>query len=362
MSRVVDQMGIREITIAYGLTETSPVITQTCTDDPLELRVQTVGRPLPGLEVKLVDPASGPGPWRTTSKANSARGDTASCSVTTRCPRRLRPPSIARDGCTLAIWRCGCRNGCYRITGRIKDMICRGGENIYPREIEEFLYTHPSVENVAVFGVPDPKFVEDVAAWVKLRDGQQITARRIAGLLQEEPAHYKVPRHIRIVREFPQTVTGKTAKIPHAGNHDRRPGTQTGRNSLTLQPPLMKLGQFTIATVSGGRFRPDGGTMFGVVPKVMWSKLIAVDEFNCIAQATNCVLVQTGRQNVLIDTGYGRSFAKGAGPARAPIRAIRSSTIFGRKALARGHRSRDPLASPFRSRRGRNASVKGKSW
>jgi fatty-acyl-CoA synthase len=104
-------------------------------------------------------------------------------------------------------------NGCYRITGRIKDMICRGGENIYPREIEEFLYTHPSVENVAVFGVPDPKFVENVAAWVKIRDGQPITEEDIRAFCKKSLAHYKVPRHIRLVKEFPQTVTGKIQKF-----------------------------------------------------------------------------------------------------------------------------------------------------
>jgi fatty-acyl-CoA synthase len=92
-------------------------------------------------------------------------------------------------------------------------MICRGGENIYPREIEEFLYTHPSVENVAVFGIPDPKFVENVAAWVKIRDGQQITEDEIRAFCKKSLAHYKVPRHIRLVQEFPQTVTGKIQKF-----------------------------------------------------------------------------------------------------------------------------------------------------
>jgi fatty-acyl-CoA synthase len=184
MKRVVEQMGVKEMTIAYGLTETSPVITQTRTHDSLELRVQTVGRTLPGWEVKLIGPDG------------KTLGD-------------IDPEHWLHSG-DLAV---RLSNGCYRITGRIKDMICRGGENIYPREIEEFLYTHPSVENVAVFGVPDPKFVENVAAWVKVRDGQQITEEDLRAFCKKSLAHYKVPRYVRLVKEFPQTVTGKLQKF-----------------------------------------------------------------------------------------------------------------------------------------------------
>jgi fatty-acyl-CoA synthase len=212
MRRTVDHMGIREITIAYGLTETSPVITQTYTDDPLELRVQTVGRPLPGLEVKLVDPASG-----------RTLGDNEQGELCTRGHGVMLGYYKMPEATAAAIDREGwlhsgdlalrLSNGCYRITGRIKEMICRGGENIYPREIEEFLYTHPAIENVAVFGVPDPKFVEDVAAWVKIRDGQNVTPDDLRAFCKKSLAHYKVPRHIRIVREFPQTVTGKLQKF-----------------------------------------------------------------------------------------------------------------------------------------------------
>jgi fatty-acyl-CoA synthase len=212
MKRVVDQMGISEITIAYGLTETSPVITQTYTDDPLDLRVQTVGRPLPGLEVKLVDPASG-----------QTVGDNVQGELCTRGHGVMLGYYKMPEATAAAIDHEGwlhsgdlalrLTNGCYRITGRIKDMICRGGENIYPREIEEFLYTHPAIEDVAVFGVPDPKFVEDVAAWVKLRDGQNATLDDLRAFCKRSLAHYKVPRHIRIVREFPQTVTGKLQKF-----------------------------------------------------------------------------------------------------------------------------------------------------
>jgi fatty-acyl-CoA synthase len=212
MKRVVDQMGMREITIAYGLTETSPVITQTKTEDPLDLRVQTVGRPLPGLEVKLVDPASG------RILPDNEQGELCTRGHGVMLGYYKMPEATAaaidREGWLhsgdLAL---RLPNGCYRITGRIKEMICRGGENIYPREIEEFLHTHPAVENVAVFGVPDPKFVEDVAAWVKLRDGRTVSPEELRAFCKKCLAHYKIPRHIRIVREFPQTVTGKLQKF-----------------------------------------------------------------------------------------------------------------------------------------------------
>ncbi len=104
-------------------------------------------------------------------------------------------------------------NGCYRITGRIKDMVCRGGENIYPREIEEFLYTHPAIQDVAVVGVPDPKYIEELAAWVRLRPGMHLTEDELRCFCKGQLAHYKVPRYVRFVQEFPQTVTGKIQKF-----------------------------------------------------------------------------------------------------------------------------------------------------
>ncbi len=212
MKRVVDQMGAREITIAYGLTENSPVITQTRTDDPLELRVQTVGPPLPGIEVKLVDPAS-----------HKTLGDNEQGELCTRGHGVMigyyKMPEATAAAIDSEGWlhtgdlALRLPNGYYRITGRIKDMICRGGENIYPREIEEFLHTHPAIENVAVFGVPDPKFVEDVAAWVKLREGNTMSVDELRAFCKKCLAHYKVPRHVRFVKEFPQTVTGKLQKF-----------------------------------------------------------------------------------------------------------------------------------------------------
>ena len=171
MRQVIDRMGAREITIGYGQTEASPIITQSRNTDPLELRVETVGRPLPGVEVKIVDPATRQERWATTSRASCAPAATASCSATTTIPK---PPHAAIDADgwlhtgDLAL---RLPNGYYRITGRIKDMVIRGGENIYPREIEEFLFTHPAIEQAAVVGVPDKKYVEELCAWIKLKAG-----------------------------------------------------------------------------------------------------------------------------------------------------------------------------------------------
>jgi fatty-acyl-CoA synthase len=212
MNRVANDMGAREITIAYGLTEASPVITQTRTEDPLELRVMTVGRPIPDIEVKLVDPASG-----------KVLGDNEQGELCTRGHVVMLGYYKMPEATASAIDKEGWLHsgdlamrqpdGYYRITGRIKDMICRGGENIYPREIEEFLHTHPSIENVAVVGVPDPKYVEEVAAWVKLKAGCTATEDEIKAFCRKSLAHFKVPRYIRFVTEFPQTVTGKIQKF-----------------------------------------------------------------------------------------------------------------------------------------------------
>ncbi|MCH7988971.1 MAG: AMP-binding protein, partial [Planctomycetes bacterium] len=212
MNRVVDDMGAREITIAYGLTEASPVITQTRTDDPLELRVKTVGRPIPDIEVKLIDPETG-----------QTLGDNEQGELCTRghvvmlgyynMPEQTAA-AIDSEGWLhsgdLALRQ---PDGYYRITGRIKDMICRGGENVYPREIEEFLYTHPAIEDVAVVGVPDPKYVEEIAAWIKLKDGEAATEEEIRAFCKDQLAHFKVPRYIKFVDAFPQTVTGKIQKF-----------------------------------------------------------------------------------------------------------------------------------------------------
>ncbi|HTQ40791.1 MAG TPA: AMP-binding protein [Pirellulales bacterium] len=254
MRAVVNTLGCREITIGYGQTEASPIITQTRIDDPLELRVETVGRPLPGLEVKIVN---------TNSLSRAPVGERAAVGLGDNQPGEL----CARGHCVMlgyynnpdataeAIDSDGwlhtgdlairLPDGYYKITGRIKDMVIRGGENIYPREIEEFLFTHPSVEQVSVVGVPDAKFGEELCAWIKLKPGfcaevgdvvaigsergtaippfsrdaesseriaTIVTADQIRDFCRAKLAKYKVPRYVKFVTAFPQTVTGKIQK------------------------------------------------------------------------------------------------------------------------------------------------------
>ena len=141
------------------------------------------------------------------------RGATASCLATTKTPRPPRRPSIPTAGCIRAICALRLPNGYYRITGRIKDMVIRGGENIYPREIEEFLFTHPSIEQAAVVGVPDKKYVEELCAWIKLKVGCLCSEDEIRDFCRGRLAHYKVPRYVKFVESFPQTVTGKIQKF-----------------------------------------------------------------------------------------------------------------------------------------------------
>lgn len=212
MQRVVNQMHASEITIGYGLTENSPIITQTRTDDPLDLRVKTVGKPIPGVDVKLLDPATGEPVGDDVPAELCARGHGVMVGyykMPDATAAAIDPEGWLHSG-DLALRQ---SNGYYRITGRIKDMVCRGGENIYPREIEEFLYTHPAIQEVAVVGVPDAKYVEEVAAWIRLRPGLSSTEDEIRGYCKGHLAHYKIPRYIRFVTEFPQTVTGKIQKF-----------------------------------------------------------------------------------------------------------------------------------------------------
>ena len=211
MKRCTDEMHMSEVTIAYGMTETSPVSTQTSADDPLERRVSTVGRVHPHVEVKIVDSEN-----------------------------RIVPPGTPGELCTrgysvmLGYWndadktaeaidRAGWMHtgdlatldaeGYCNIVGRIKDMVIRGGENIYPREIEEFLFRHPKIEAVQVVGVPDPKYGEELCAWVKLKPGTSVGPEEIQGFCRDQIAHYKIPRYIKFVDAFPMTVTGKVQKF-----------------------------------------------------------------------------------------------------------------------------------------------------
>lgn len=212
MKRIVSEMGVEGITIVYGLTENSPGITQTRPTDELKLRVETVGRPLPGVEVKIVDPGSG------AELGDNQQGELCAAGHGVMLGY-YRMPDMTAEAIDADGWlhtgdlAMRLPNGYYRITGRIKEMICRGGENIYPREIEEFLYTLPEIKEVAVVGVPDPKFVEVVAAWIVLREGCSLTEDELRRRCQESISHYKVPRYIRFVDGFPMTVTGKIQKF-----------------------------------------------------------------------------------------------------------------------------------------------------
>jgi fatty-acyl-CoA synthase len=211
MKQVVDKMGAKEITIAYGQTEASPVITQTRTDDPIELRVSTVGRALPNVEVKIVDPETGQ------EMPRGQQGELCTRGFIVMKGYYNLPEATAKaidaDGWLhtgdLATMDA---SGYCKITGRLKDMIIRGGENIYPREIEEFLYTCPKIADVQVVGVPDLKYGEEVMAWVKLKEGQAATEEEIRDFCRGKIAYYKVPRYIKFVTEFPMTVTGKVQK------------------------------------------------------------------------------------------------------------------------------------------------------
>ncbi|TAL86671.1 MAG: AMP-binding protein [Rhodanobacter sp.] len=210
MRRVVDEMHMSEVTIAYGMTETSPVSFQTVPGDPLQRRVDSVGRIHPHLEVKLIDLDG-----QTVARGATGELCTRGYSVMlgywedpARTDEAVDPDGWMHTG-DLAILD---EEGYCRIVGRLKDMIIRGGENVYPREIEEFLYSHPKVQDVQVFGVPDAKFGEQVCAWVRLRDGCRATEAEIQDYCRARLAHYKVPRHVRFVEDFPLTVTGKVQK------------------------------------------------------------------------------------------------------------------------------------------------------
>ncbi|WP_019200731.1 AMP-binding protein [Tsukamurella sp. 1534] len=213
MRKVVDRMGMREVSICYGMTETSPVSTQTRTDDALELRVGTVGRVGPHLEVKVVDPIDGTEVPRGEVGEFCTRGYSVMKGYWNNAEKTAE--AIDADGWMhtgdLATMD---ENGYVRITGRIKDMVIRGGENIYPREIEEFLYTHPDILDAQVIGVPDEKYGEELMAWIRLRDGVEgFTADDLRAFAEGKIARHKIPRYVHVVSEFPMTVSGKIRKV-----------------------------------------------------------------------------------------------------------------------------------------------------
>jgi fatty-acyl-CoA synthase len=211
MRRLMSEMHMTEITIAYGMTETGPVSTQTSVDDPVHRRVETVGRALPHTEIKIVD----------TEGRVTPRGTPGELLTRGYCvmPKYWNEPDKTASAIDEARWIASGDiavvddEGYFQIVGRIKDMLIRGGENIFPREIEDFLYTHPAIEQVEVIGAPDEKYGEEVCAWIKLRDGQSATEEDIRAFCEGQIAHFKIPRYIKFVDTFPMTITGKVQKF-----------------------------------------------------------------------------------------------------------------------------------------------------
>ncbi len=213
MKQVINQMGMSEVSICYGMTETSPVSTQTRVDDSIERRVATVGRVGPHIEVKVVDPATGLTVPRGTPGELCTRGYSVMLGYWRQPDKTSEVIDAARWMHTgdLAVMD---DEGYLSITGRIKDMVIRGGENIYPREVEEFLYTHPDILDAQVIGVPDARYGEELMAWIRLRpDATPITAESLRDFCTGKLAHYKIPRYVHITDEFPMTVTGKVRKV-----------------------------------------------------------------------------------------------------------------------------------------------------
>ncbi len=212
MRQVIDRMGAHQMTIAYGQTEHSPVITQTLTSDSIERRVSTVGKVLPGVEARIADPETG-----------EVLGPDVQGELQARSSMVMRGYYNMPEATASAIDDEGWlhtgdlatvdEDGYYKITGRLKDMIIRGGENVYPREVEEFLYTHPKVSDVQVIGVPDERFVEEVMAWVILKPGETAEPDEFREFCRGKIAHYKIPRYVKVATEFPMTVTGKIQKF-----------------------------------------------------------------------------------------------------------------------------------------------------
>jgi fatty-acyl-CoA synthase len=213
MKQVIDRMGMTEVSICYGMTETSPVSTQTRVDDSIQRRVATVGRSGPHIEVKVVDPVTG----LTVPRGEPGELCTRGYSVMLGY---WRQPDKTTEVIDAARWMhtgdlaAMDDDGYLSITGRIKDMVIRGGENIYPREVEEFLYTHPDIMDAQVIGVPDARYGEELMAWIRLRPGSpEITAESLREFCTGKLAHYKIPRYVHITEEFPMTVTGKVRKV-----------------------------------------------------------------------------------------------------------------------------------------------------
>jgi fatty-acyl-CoA synthase len=203
---------IPEITICYGLTECSPVTNQTRIGDPLDLRVETVGPPLPHIEIKIIDPSTGRVVPVGIQGELCCRGYQVMREYYNK-PKETSDTIDERGWLHTGDLATMDERGYCKITGRIKEMIIRGGENVYPREIEEFLYTNPKIKDVQVFGVPDKKYGEEIAAWIRLKDGNDVTAEEIKEFCRGKIAHYKIPKYVKFVSEYPMTITGKIQKF-----------------------------------------------------------------------------------------------------------------------------------------------------
>ena len=224
MKRCVSEMHMAQASIAYGMTETSPVSCQTLADDDLERRTETIGRVHPHVEIKVVDPGTGETLPRGATGELCTRGYSVMLGYwddPDRTAEAIDDEGWMHTG-DLAVMR---EDGYCNIVGRIKDMVIRGGENIYPREIEEFLYAHPDVEDVQVVGVPDEKYGEELCAWIRLREGAEpLDSAAVREFCSGRLAHYKVPRYVLVVEEFPMTVTGKIRKVEMREESARRLG------------------------------------------------------------------------------------------------------------------------------------------
>jgi fatty-acyl-CoA synthase len=232
MKRVITDMGCEQVTICYGMTETSPVSTQTRMDDDLDRRTSTVGTVHPHVEVKVVDADTGLTVPRGTPGEFCTRGYSVMLGY-------WNEPDKTREAIDDAGWMhtgdlaTMDDDGYLNIVGRIKDLVIRGGENVYPREIEEFLYSHPAIADVQVIGVPDERYGEELCAWVRLHDGHSATEDDIKEYCRGKLAHFKVPRYVLFVDEFPMTVTGKIRKVEMREVSVERLGLQAAASTRT---------------------------------------------------------------------------------------------------------------------------------
>ncbi|MBP3692715.1 MAG: AMP-binding protein, partial [Clostridia bacterium] len=232
MQDVVDKMNMKEITIVYGQTEASPGCTMSSTDDSLELRVSTVGRALPQIECKIVNPETGE------ECAIGENGEFVARGYNIMKGYYKMPAATAaaidKDGWLhTGDLACKTEDGCYRITGRLKDMIIRGGENIYPKEIEEFIYTHPKVSDVQVIGVPDEQYGEEIMACIILKDNETMTVDEMKTYVRDHMARHKVPRYIDFVDSFPMNAAGKILQYKMREDAVKKLGLQKADSIVT---------------------------------------------------------------------------------------------------------------------------------